>query len=166
VWQFWRVLFGKPDEYGLETVQQHLAPQLFQLFQKMSPAEQAHGLRVLSAVRERGFHDPALLVAALLHDVGKSRYSLFPWERAWIVLANAFFPQKAEEWGQGSPTGWRKAFVVAAQHAEWGAEMAAVHGASELAEKLIREHQTASPSGFSEEGAVLLAVLKQADNES
>jgi putative nucleotidyltransferase with HDIG domain len=150
----------------METARQYLSPQLFQLFLKMSPAEQAHALRVLSVVRDRGFDDPALLAAALLHDVGKSRYSLFPWERAWIVLANVFFPEKTEAWGQGSPTGWRKAFVVAAQHAEWGAAMAAAHGASELAEKLIREHQTASPTGFSEEEAVLLTVLKQADNES
>lgn len=166
VWQFWRVLWGKPDSHGLETARGHLSLQLFQLFKKMSHAEQAHALRVLSAVRDRGYNDPALLTAALLHDVGKSRYSLFPWERAWIVLVNAFFPQKAEEWGQGSPAGRRKTFVVAAQHAEWGAEMAAAHGASELAVKLIREHQTASPTGFYAEEAVLLAVLKQADNES
>jgi putative nucleotidyltransferase with HDIG domain len=166
VWQFWRVLWGKPDEHGLEIARQHLSPRLYQLFQQMSPAEQAHALRVLSAVRDRGYDDPALLIAALLHDVGKSRYPLHPWERAWIVLVDAFLPEKVDEWGQGSPSGWRKTFVVAAQHAEWGAEMAAVHGAAELAVKLIKEHQTASPTGFSAEEAVLLAVLKQADNEN
>lgn len=83
-----------------------------------------------------------------------------------VVLANAFFPEKAYHWGQGSPSGWRKAFVVAARHAQWGAEMAAAEGASELTVKLIREHQTASPTGFSVEEAALLAILKRVDNEN
>jgi putative nucleotidyltransferase with HDIG domain len=166
VWQFWRVVWGKPDEHGLTTASEHLSPKLFNLFQQMSPAEQAHALRVLSGVRERGYEDSALLTAALLHDVGKSRCPLYPWERAWIVLANPFFAEKSEEWGHGNPSGWKRAFVVAAQHAGWGAEMAAANGASEVAVKLIREHQTASPMGFSEEEADLLAVLKQADNEN
>lgn len=164
VWQFWRVLWERPEGSGLETARQHLSPQLFQLFEKMHPAEQAHALRVFFAIREQGYVDPDLMVAALLHDLGKSRLFLFPWERALIVLANAFLPEKAREWGRGSPSGWRKAFVVAAQHAAWGAQMAAAQGASELSIKLIREHQTASPAGFSAEEAVFWTVLKQADN--
>lgn len=166
VWQFWRVLWGRPDEGGLKTARQLLSPQLFHLFEQMPPAEQAHALRVVLAIKESGFNHPALLTAALLHDVGKQRFPLYPWERVMVVLAKAFFPEKAHQWGQGNPSGWRKAFVVASRHAEWGAEMAAEKGASELTVKLIREHQTASPTGFSEEEAALLTRLMKADNEN
>ena len=166
VWQFWRTLWGRPKAADLALVQKHLSAQLYSLFVQMSPAEQAHALRVFSAVLARGFNHPALLEAALLHDVGKSYYSLLPWERAWVVLGNAFLPEKMEAWGRGEPRGWRKVFVVAAQHAGWGALMVAEAGGGELTVRLVREHQTASPTGFTGEEAVLLDALQQADNQN
>jgi putative nucleotidyltransferase with HDIG domain len=165
-WQFWRTIWGRPKAADLSLARRQLSAQLYALFEQMPPAEQAHALRVFTAVKAAGFEDQALLEAALLHDVGKSRCRLFPWERAWVVLGNVFFPQKMAEWGQGEPLGWRKAFVVAVQHAEWGAQMLEDAGAGELTVRLVREHQTASPAGFSVEEAALLAALKQADNEN
>ena len=69
-------------------------------------------------------HNPDLLAAALLHDVGKSRFPLRLWERVLIVSLKAFFPDRATRWGVGAAKGWRRALVVAAQHPTWGAEMA------------------------------------------
>jgi putative nucleotidyltransferase with HDIG domain len=132
----------------------------------MSPAEQAHALRVFAALKMRGLDHPSLLEAALLHDVGKSLHPLYPWERAWVVLGNAFFPHRVEAWGQGEPKGWRKAFAVGAQHAEWGAQMLTRAGADDLTVRLVRQHQTASPAGFSAEEAALLDALIKADNQS
>jgi hypothetical protein len=65
----------------------------------MQESEQAHALRVLHALLEQGEEHPDLSVAALLHDVGKSRFPLKLWERVLIVLGQAFFPERAARWG-------------------------------------------------------------------
>jgi putative nucleotidyltransferase with HDIG domain len=166
VWQFWRTLWDRPSISDLAAARKLLSPELFNLFQQMQLAEQAHALRVFSLVKAGGHHEQALLEAALLHDIGKSRFRLSAWERSWIVLGNALFPDRIKAWGNGQPVGWRRSFVVSERHPEWGAEMAAAAGAGELTVKLVREHQTASPDGFSTEEADLLAVLQQADNQS
>jgi hypothetical protein len=112
----------------------------------MQPGEQAHSIQVMRAVSHTfngssGDHPKDLLVAALLHDVGKIRYPLRIWERIFIVLVRALAPEKAREWGEGEPAGWRRAFVIAERHPEWGAQMAAAAGVSPLTEALIRRHQ-------------------------
>jgi hypothetical protein len=121
---------------------QILSPPLMQLFERQRGSEQAHSLRLCRQLLEHKDNQPDLLVAALLHDVGKSRYPLFIWERVWIVLGKALFPERVKKWGQASPHGWRRAFVIAEKHPAWGAEMAAQAGASPLAVALIRRHQT------------------------
>ncbi len=89
---------------------------------------------------EQGENQPDLLVAALLHDIGKLRYRLNPLERAMVVLVKAINPEQAHRWGSLPPDGWdrlpgwRKAFIVAEQHAGWGAEMARQAGVSPLTE--------------------------------
>ncbi len=40
-------------------------------FRLMSPADQRHAVRVARRLLDEGLHDPDLLVAALLHDLGK-----------------------------------------------------------------------------------------------
>lgn len=159
-------MFARPAEVDLDAAEKLLSPNLFSLFLQLSPSEQAHALKVLANVQVRGFAEIALLEAALLHDIGKVRYPLRLWERVWIVLGKAFLPSSVESWGQSAPIGWRRPFVVAAHHAEWGAQITAEAGAGELTVKLVRAHQTASPPGFSEEEAVLLSVLQQADSET
>jgi hypothetical protein len=86
-----------PDD--IETARGVLAPELMALFQRMQLSDQAHSLQVLHELMERGEMDPDLWVAALLHDVGKSRYPLRLWERVWVVLAKAFFPGQVKRWG-------------------------------------------------------------------
>jgi hypothetical protein len=132
----------------------------------MNGGEQTHALRVYRAVKMSGIDSAPLLTAALLHDVGKTRVPLSPWQRAIVVAAKVLTPQKISDWGQGEPIGWRKPFVVAAHHAEWGAQMAIEGGAEELTARLIREHQTASPNGLTSEEAELLSILQQADDRN
>ncbi len=123
-------------------------------------------------LRKQGENHPELIQAALMHDVGKLRYPLNPVERAVVVLAQKLIPGRAHRWGilpssgwEALP-GWRKAFIVAALHAEWGAQMAHVAGASSLAESLIRQHHHELNESASEVENCLLHALWVADNES
>jgi hypothetical protein len=111
------------------------------LFYQMQPGEQAHSLEIYEQLLAQGETSPDLLAAALLHDVGKTRYPLQSWERAEIVIAKKLLPKRARQWGLGTPAGWKRPFVVAERHPEWGADMAAQAGASEMTVQLVLRHQ-------------------------
>jgi hypothetical protein len=169
--QFWNALSASPGEQELEQAQMWLNPRQMALFRQMSPGEQFHSLQVLRNVQsidpdKLGDLHPDLAVAALLHDVGKCRYPLRLWERIMIVLAGALFPRAVQNWGRSQPRGWRRAFVVAQAHPEWGAQMAAKAGASPLAVFLIRNHQNraAAPGVLLENQ--YLQILQAADHQS
>ncbi len=50
-----------------------------------------------------------------------------------MVLAKRLIPGTCQRWGASDDRrGWKRIFVVAEQHPAWGAEMAAVAGASKL----------------------------------
>lgn len=164
--QFWLALFAAPTDQDLKLVQEILSPSLTELFLQMQPGEQAHSLQVLRRLMALGETNPDLLVAALLHDVGKSLYPLHIWDRVLIVIARALIPQQAARWGCGAPTGWKKTFVVAQQHPRWGAELAAKHAASPLAVRLILRHQdplTSEPVSLEDR---LLRQLQSVDDQS
>ena len=165
-WQLGQAIWGRPEQGALASVRQQLSPGLFQLFELMSLPEQDHAVRVWRAVEEKGFNSPALETAALLHDVGKTQRPLSVLDRVLIVLANKLLPNRVQAWGQGSLSGWRGAFVVAAQHAQWGAEMTESVGADPLVVKLVREHQSSSAIGISGEEGILLQALQLADSEN
>jgi hypothetical protein len=84
-------------------------------------------------------------------------------ERVLVVLGRKLFPGAWARWGQGQPRGWRKAFVVACQHAHWGADLAAQAGAAPLVSSLIRGHQTPVTRRDTQEDK-LLRHLQAADN--
>ena len=62
-----------------------------QLFARMSPNDRRHALAVVYTLRQAGHHNPALVQAALLHDVGKSAGQPLI-HRVLIVLLEAFWP--------------------------------------------------------------------------
>jgi hypothetical protein len=115
---------------------------LLELFLRMSRAEQDHGIRVCRALEERGYTDPELLIAALLHDVGKVKAVPRLWERVLVVLVERLAPQQVERWGEGQleKAGLRRGFVIRRQHATWGTELASEAGAAERTVALIRLH--------------------------
>lgn len=141
--QFWSDLKAAPDSMNLDQARLILSPAELNLFLQLQPAEQAHALEVLRKLQAHGENEPALLEAALLHDIGKTRYPLHRWERIVVVLAQALFPRQAKKWGTGETWGWRKPFAVAEQHPAWGADLAHRAGAAPLAVTLIRRHQDA-----------------------
>ncbi len=173
--QFWMALKPATPHADLEILVTLLNGEQMALFQRMQSSEQAHSLRVLRALLERGEQDKDLCVAAVLHDIGKTRYRLRIWERIWIVLTQAACPECVQRWGQdrvgqlGTVAWWRRAFEVAAQHPRWGAEMAAEAGVSLLAVELIRRHQERLPSPAHREitrEETLLLILQSVDDLS
>lgn len=165
-WQFWQVLWASaPTPEQLAPARAILTDSQMKLFRQLQVSEQNHSLRVLRAIQKQGENNPDLLVAALLHDVGKIRYPLRVWERVFIVLGKKLFPKRSTVWGQSKPQGWSRPFVVAAQHPLWGGELALEAGTAPQAVRLIRHHQdkTTNPTADQTE-AYLLSVLQNADN--
>lgn len=145
----------------MDSIRAHLASAQIALFRQMQPSEQWHAYSVKQRLTDESQDHPALLTAALLHDVGKILYPLSPIERAIIVLGQRIFPRQVSAWGKGEPRGFRRPFVVAERHAEWGAELAARAGAPELTINLIRRHQD-----FAAKDDPLLLALQAADDEN
>jgi putative nucleotidyltransferase with HDIG domain len=170
--QFWRSVALKTDVDDLEQAQAQLSHEQWELFKRLQPAERAHAIMVFRKLLQRGENQPDLLTAALLHDIGKLQYRLNPFQRAMVVVASALMPRHARHWGilpthgwEALP-GWRKAFIVAEQHAAWGAEMARQAGVSPMVEALIRQHHLPHRK---EEGNIednLLHILWVVDNDS
>lgn len=174
--QFWKALFARPDWQDLALARVVLGPQSMELFLRMQPGEQLHSLQVYHQIAASLEEAPVeesehLLVAALLHDVGKSRYPLSLWERVIIVLGKAIAPGLVNSWGGLDELPlekislWRRPFVVAAQHARWGAEMAARAGISPLAVTLILRHQDTIHEAPATVADRLLKVLQSIDDQ-
>jgi HD domain len=157
--QFRLAIFGPWAPVPELSLSTFLSPALLALFRRMKPSEQAHSFAVLKRLQVTGKTDPNLLAAALLHDVGKICFPLSVWDRALIVVGKRFFQRRARRWGNGEPRGLRRPFVVAARHADWGADLVAAAGASAQTVELVRRHQD-----FSQTDDPLLTALQQADD--
>jgi putative nucleotidyltransferase with HDIG domain len=167
LWQFWQIVRAKPlttAAWAEVTAVLTLTEQ--QLFRRFSANDQWHSVRVLRLVRASGSDEPALQKAALLHDVGKTQVRLTLVDRIVIVLGDGLWPGKAADWGTGEARGWRRPFVVKAQHPAWGAEMAAAAGCDALTITLIRRHQDSLADVQESELYKLLRILQWADDQS
>jgi hypothetical protein len=169
--QFRKYLGIRAAPLDLSQAQEILTPAQMALFLRLQPGEQAHSLEVLGRLQAQGEVDPDLQVAALLHDVGKSRFPLQVWERVWIVLAPKLFPGRFRTWGaaQGALDKlpwWQRLAAVAAQHPAWGAELAQAAGCSMRAVSLIRRHQEPALLDSQNEEDQLLANLQAFDERS
>lgn len=145
---------------------QQLTPALYRLYLTMSKNDRQHHLRVYRRLRDTGHENRSLLTAALLHDVGKTRYRFGVIERVLAVAIKTIAPQQFAKWSASEPQGWRRALVVSAMHPEWGAEMVAEVTDDRLAVELIRLHQTPVSEDLPEASRILLLALQAADDVS
>jgi hypothetical protein len=138
--QAWRLLTARVQPEDQQVIDSLLPHAARALFATMSPGDQRHCVQVCSALRDQGCDDRDLLVAALLHDVGKGGGRVRFWMRPVIVLMRTLAPGLLH-WLADSPRPfWRRPFYAAWQHAEIGAELAAAAGVSERTALLIRTH--------------------------
>jgi hypothetical protein len=163
--QFARALTAHPGPEDLALADEFLPAALRPVFRRLPRPDQAHGLAVLRRLLAHGERDPDLLAAGLLHDLGKARQPLRLTERVAIVLARTVAAQASLRWGQGPPSGWRRAFVVAARHPAWGAESIRLAGGSPTLVNLILHHQVESSQPDSPSDP-LLRALQRADGDS
>lgn len=167
VWQTWQFLTAAPlNATAWSIIAAQLTPAELLLFQAYRPSDRRHAYRVMQTLEKAGHHEPALLTAALLHDVGKTRLPLSIGERVLVVLGWKFLPGRAAVWSKGEPAGWRRAFVIKARHAEWGAEMAAQAGSHPQVVDLIRRHQEPLSIKPGAQTDQLLDLLQWADDRS
>ncbi len=170
--QFFHALSSAPSSTDIDQIRPILTPTLLSLFLSMQPGEIAHSLKIWQKLIQTINCPQEVQVAALLHDVGKTLHPLSLWERVVIVLARTFFPRQASHWGKETKSkwqkSWRRPFVVAENHPEWGARMAEQAGASPVTVLLIRHHQ---PDPFSSQEHIPLEIqpylewLIQLDNK-
>lgn len=126
----------------------------------MPRADRAHGLRTYRLLAADDCPED-LLIASLLHDVGKSRSQIRLWDRVLFVLAGRLAPG----WLRSLPAEPRAArfgvgLIALRDHAEVGAALIAAAGGSPTVAKLIRYHHanTASLPWPAEELALLIAL--------
>jgi len=141
-----------------------LPPGLLALFYRLRRSEQIHSLRVLRTLRAAGEDDPDLMVAALLHDVGKTIGPFSLPERVLVVLVRKFAPALYSRWGAGEPRGWTRPFAISLRHPEWSAQMVAAAGGSPRAVALCRRHAEPLTGPPRDDTERLLLALQQADD--
>ncbi|MEX0785192.1 MAG: hypothetical protein WD939_01005 [Dehalococcoidia bacterium] len=113
------------------------------LFTRMALRDQQHCLAVYAKLRSQGHDDRDLLAAALLHDAGKGRISL--WHRVAFVMletsSSRLLDVLASADGPAWPEvgGWRQALYRCRHHPALGAKLAEEAGASARTVALIRE---------------------------
>jgi len=132
-----------------------LSPAERHLFDSMALRDQRHGLDVYCTLRRQGHQDPDLLTAALLHDLGKGRISL--WHRVAYVLLSAAAPMLLRRLAAEEGAGWRQALWRCLHHPERGAEMAAAAASTPEVVRLIRLQET------DDTGDSRLRLLRAAD---
>jgi putative nucleotidyltransferase with HDIG domain len=164
--QFWDSLLAPGRHIPGEALLSYLTHAQLSLFQQMQPSEQAHAYRIFKRLEADGQTNPDLLAAALLHDVGKTLHPLSIFDRVIIVLGRRFFPDTARRWASGAPRGLRRPFVVAAQHAAWGAQLVSQAGFTSRGVELVRHHHAAHLPGPDLQDECLLAALQAADDEN
>lgn len=144
----------RPSDSDYALARGVLDDKLYALFCTQHPRDIVHSARTARWLLERGHDDSSLLIAALLHDVGKG-----PQRRrdrvAWVLAQSAGLSRRAPN--AGSRWEMRRALERSASHSKTSAELMREAGAPERAVELTQSHHDASPTD------PVLALLQQAD---
>ena len=137
--RFLRALTARVDPAECRVVEDNLSSAQQQLFWAMMVQDQRHSLDVFYTLRRRGCQDRDVLLAALLHDVGKGEVRL--WQRVVFVLLQAGPRGLLRRLARPNGSGWRKAIASLNEHGTRGAALAQAAGASPAVVELIGNHQ-------------------------
>lgn len=162
VWQVKEALTGRLSGDDRWLVQAVLTPAQQVVFDSMLPRDQRHGVRVCRTLRAWGWEDRDLLVAALLHDVGKGR-GVRLWNRVVYVVLAAVAPRLLAQLANvaADSASWRSGLIALRHHAERGADMARRAGCSEATVRLVRLHESGNIPAAADPA---LAALRAADD--
>ncbi|MEM7334801.1 MAG: HD domain-containing protein [Chloroflexota bacterium] len=153
------------SDVAVREIKAQLSEKESRLYFRYSLSDQDHAYKVYKMLREAGHAHPHLLTAALLHDIGKSRYTITVWDRVWPVLVKKIFPSLYHQWGEAEATSWKRPFVIIKKHPDWGAEMATSVGSHPTVISLICRHQDKLNQIETEEDQ-LLSLLQWADDQN
>ena len=169
--QFFKAVGARVTEEDRALVESVLeSPAQRALFDRMSVADQHHAVNMLRTLRAERYDHPALMQAALLHDVAKSEAGITVIHRVAVVLLQAIRPAwlawlvRDAQWSFTNL--WRRPFVRYVEHPTIGAFWAEEAGCLPMAVSLIRRHQwPVSPSSDAVEDQ-LLRLLQAADDKN
>lgn len=129
-------------------------------FEALPAFDQQHLCRVANHLRTQGVTDPDVLVAGLLHDIGKSdgRTTVRLTDRVGKVLLKRVSPGLLQRVAGEYPDGRLPGLALTMLHPAIGADLARQMGCSDRTCWLIRHHEAATDFGDRD-----LARLQAAD---
>lgn len=119
-----------------------LSPVEQTLFLAMQRRDQRHSLDLFHALQAKGASHE-VLVAALLHDVGKGR--LHDWQRVLFVLLEAARPGLGRPLEAPTGPGWRTGLWRLRHHARLGAERLVEAGTAPRVVEIVAAHTARLP---------------------
>ena len=138
----------------------YLTPEQRARFGQLPEFDQQHLCRVANYLIASGVTDSDVVVAGLLHDIGKcdGGHCVTLPDRIGKVLMKRFCPGRLHQVAAEYPEGRFKGLALTMRHPEIGARIASELGCSERACWLIRFHEAETDLGDSD-----LAQLQAAD---
>ncbi len=157
--RFFRGFRGALTPEEARSVEAVLGAEELRCFRALQGREQRHAVDVMQHLRTHGSPSDDLLVAALLHNVGKGPLHLY--ERVAYTLLAMFTPRLLHRIARPDGRGFRLAMAAQRDHPARGAEALAAIGVRPRVLELVRGHHDASPGGDAELAALIEADLRR-----
>ena len=145
---------AKPTDGDISFARDRLGAPLFDLFETQHPRDMVHGVNTARWLVARGYDNPDLLAAALLHDIGKGDQRRL--DRVAYVVSEWLNIERVAG-SHHSRLRVRRAMARSRDHSEAGAQMLREAGAGGVVIDLTLKHH--SEAG----GDAMLALLQAAD---